>query len=64
MNNRFRIHGTFSRRLNPSALRHSLAIRTGAGALHVMAKPVAPENVATSDGPTIPAILQSDDLAA
>ena len=33
-------------------------------ALHVMTKPVAPKNVATSDGRTTPAILQSDDLAA
>jgi len=64
VNNWFRIHGTFPRRLNPSASRHSLAIRTGAGALHVMAKPFAPENVATLDGPTIPGILRGDDLAA
>jgi hypothetical protein len=35
-----------------------------AAALHVMAKPVASKDVAVSDGRTIPAILQSDDLAA
>ena len=41
-----------------------IGITALAAALHVMAKPVAPKNVATSDGRTIPAILQSDDLAA
>ena len=41
-----------------------IGISALAAALHVMAKPVAPKNVATSDGRTIPAILQSDDLAA
>ena len=33
-------------------------------ALHVMAKPVAPNDLETSDERPIPAILQSDELAA
>jgi hypothetical protein len=41
-----------------------IGISALAAALYVMAKPVAPKNVATSDGRTVPAILQSDDLAA
>jgi hypothetical protein len=41
-----------------------IGISALAAALHVMTKPVAPKNVATSDGRTTPAILQSDDLAA
>ncbi len=41
-----------------------IGISALAAALHVMAKPVAPKNVATSDRRAIPAILQSDDLAA
>ena len=39
-----------------------IGISALAAALHVMAKPVAPNVVATSD--KRPAILQSDDLAA
>jgi hypothetical protein len=41
-----------------------IGISALAAALHVMAKPVASKDVAASDGRTIPAILQSDDLAA
>ena len=41
-----------------------IGISALAAALHVMAKPVAQKDVATSDGRTIPAILQSDELAA
>jgi hypothetical protein len=41
-----------------------IGISALAAALHVMAKPVAPNDVATSDKRLIPAILQSDDLAA
>jgi hypothetical protein len=45
-------------------LYREIGISAVAAALYVMAMPVAPKNVATSDGRTIPAILQSDDLAA
>ncbi|MGC1862370.1 MAG: hypothetical protein WA733_14950 [Methylocystis sp.] len=41
-----------------------IGISALAAALHVMAKPVASKDVAASDARTIPAILQSDDLAA
>ena len=45
-------------------LYREIGISALVAALHVMAKPVAPNDVATSDKRPIPAILQSDDLAA
>ncbi len=41
-----------------------IGISALAAALHVMAKPVGLNDVATSDKRPLPAILQSDDLAA
>ena len=41
-----------------------IGISALAAALHVMAKPVAPNDLETSDERPIPAILQSDELAA
>ena len=69
-------HVRFHRhRISDAAIRRPLAdlqvnfykeigISALAAALHVMAKPIAPKDVAASDGRAIPAILQSDDLAA
>ena len=47
-------------------LYHEIGISAVAAALHVMAKPAVPENVATLDKGriSIPVFLQSDDLAA
>ena len=47
-------------------LYREIGISAVAAALHIMAKPVAPENVAASDEGRIPipAFLQSDDPAA
>jgi hypothetical protein len=42
----------------------AIGISALAAAPHVMAKPVAPKDVATLDKRAIPAIFQSDDLAA